>query len=221
MIFVNNKVGEVMDILIVGAGNHSKVVIDILSEYGKQFNVLGLLDDNKDVYGQFVLGKRILGEIEHIRAFDPTSTRFVISIGNNQIRRQLFDKITKWGYLPANVISKYASVSEYTKLGNGLIINAGVRIHPDVLVDDNVIVGMNATISHDSVIEKDVHISPGVHITGAVYIETGVDIGTGAVILPGVRVGRDSIIGAGAVVTKDIPSCCTAVGVPARPKFDC
>ena len=210
-----------MDILIIGAGGHSKVVIDILSEYDEQFNILGLLDDNKDIYGQFVLGNKILGSIEHIKNYDIHNTRFVMSIGDNKKRRLLFDKIMKWGYSPINVISKYASISHYAKLGIGLIINAGVRIHPDVLIEDNVIIGMNATISHDTVIEKDVHISPGVHVTGSVYIETGADIGTGAVIIPGVRIGRDSVIGAGAVVTKDIPSCCTAVGVPARPKFDC
>lgn len=209
-----------MDVLIIGAGGHSKVVIDILSEY-KQFNFLGLLDDNSNIHGQLVLGKKILGEVEYIKSFDKSSTRFIISIGDNKVRRQLFDKLIKWGYIPVNVISKSASVSQYAKLGNGLIINAGVRIHPDVLIGDNVIIGLNATISHDVIIERDVHISPGVHVTGSVHIETGVDIGTGAVILPGVRVGRDSIIGAGAVVTKDIPSCCTAVGVPARPKFDC
>lgn len=49
-----------------------------------------------------------------------------------------------------------------------------------------------------------------------VVIEEDCWLGTGAIILPGVRVGRGSIIGAGAVVTKDIPPLSLAVGVPAR-----
>jgi len=204
-----------MDIIIIGAGGHSKIVIEILEE-NNEFNILGLLDDNKDTHGKLILGKRVLGDIESIKNYNPSNLRFVISIGNNQIRRTLFNKIIEWGYLPANVISKHAVISKYAELGNGLIINAGVKIHPDVRIEDNVIIGLNATISHDAVVERDVHISPGVHLTGNVYIETGVDIGTGAVVIPKVKIGRDSIIGAGAVVTKDIKNNSLAVGVPAE-----
>jgi acetyltransferase-like isoleucine patch superfamily enzyme len=47
-------------------------------------------------------------------------------------------------------------------------------------------------------------------------IEEDCWLGTGAIILPGVHIGRGSIIGAGAVVTKDIPPLSLAVGIPAR-----
>jgi acetyltransferase-like isoleucine patch superfamily enzyme len=49
-----------------------------------------------------------------------------------------------------------------------------------------------------------------------VTIEEDCWLGTGAIVLPGVRIGRGSIIGAGAVVTKDIPPLSLAVGIPAR-----
>jgi sugar O-acyltransferase (sialic acid O-acetyltransferase NeuD family) len=203
-----------MDIIIIGAGGHSKVLIDILEE-NNELNILGLLDDNKDIHGQVFLNKKVLGPIESIKYYDPTNTRFVLSIGNNQVRRKLFDKITSWGFIPYNAISKDVVISRYAKLGRGLVINAGVKIHPDVHIGDNVILGMNATISHDSIIERDVHISPGVHLTGSVFVATGVDIGTGAVVIPGVKIGKDSVIGAGAVVTKNVPDNVMVAGVPA------
>lgn len=53
-------------------------------------------------------------------------------------------------------------------------------------------------------------------IEAAVVIEEDCWLGTGAIILPGVRIGRGSIVGAGAVVTRDIPPLSLAVGVPAR-----
>jgi len=56
----------------------------------------------------------------------------------------------------------------------------------------------------------------GVGIELPVVIEEDCWLGTGAIILPGVRIGEGSIIGAGAVVTKDIPPMSVAVGVPAR-----
>ena len=49
-----------------------------------------------------------------------------------------------------------------------------------------------------------------------VKIEDGAWIGGGAIILPGVTIGRNAVIGAGAVVTKDIPANAVAVGSPAR-----
>jgi acetyltransferase-like isoleucine patch superfamily enzyme len=59
------------------------------------------------------------------------------------------------------------------------------------------------------VIQSDLEIKP-------VRIKTGADIGTNAVILPGVTVGQGSIVGAGAVVTKDVPAFAIVAGLPAR-----
>lgn len=205
-----------MDVIIIGAGGHSKVVIDILKE-NNQFNIIGLLDDDENMHGKLVLGIKVLGNIESIKKYDPKSAKFIITIGNNLIRRELFNKISDLGYMPINAISKHAVISQYAKLGNGLIINSGVKIHPHVHIGDNAIIGMNATISHDSIIGDNSHVSPGVHITGGVNIGPGVDIGTGAVIIPNIHIGENSIIGAGAVVTKDIENNLLAVGVPARP----
>jgi len=54
------------------------------------------------------------------------------------------------------------------------------------------------------------------HIGKNIVIEDCVWIGVGAIVLPGVRIGEGAVIGAGAVVTKDIPSHTVAVGIPAR-----
>jgi acetyltransferase-like isoleucine patch superfamily enzyme len=62
---------------------------------------------------------------------------------------------------------------------------------------------------HVPVIQTDLQIAP-------VRIEAWADIGTGAIILPGVTVGRGSIVGAGAVVTRDVPPFTIVAGVPAR-----
>jgi acetyltransferase EpsM len=61
------------------------------------------------------------------------------------------------------------------------------------------------------------HICPGVRLAARVKIEPGVFVGIGATVVSGVTLGCEAIIGAGAVVTEDIPPMSTVVGVPARP----
>ena len=59
------------------------------------------------------------------------------------------------------------------------------------------------------IIRTDLEIRP-------VLVQEGADVGTGAILLPGVRIGKGSIIGAGAVVTRDVPEFAIFAGVPAR-----
>lgn len=54
------------------------------------------------------------------------------------------------------------------------------------------------------------------HFFGEVIIEDNVQIGIGTIIMPDVRIGKGAIIGAGSVVTNDIPPGCLAIGVPAK-----
>jgi serine acetyltransferase len=58
---------------------------------------------------------------------------------------------------------------------------------------------------------------PSVNISGEVHIEQGVYVGTGAKIINQLTIGKSTIVGAGAVVSKSLPENCTAVGIPAKP----
>ena len=110
--------------------------------------------------------------------------------------------------------------------GRGIILRGGdITIGEDSTVNNYVI--LNATHSQ-IVIGKKCRISDGVkitalglddskkHISSPVVIEDNVWLGMGCIILPGVKIGQNSIIGAGAVVTKDVASNVVAAGVPAK-----
>ncbi len=60
------------------------------------------------------------------------------------------------------------------------------------------------------------HIAPGARLAGEVVVETCAFVGTGAIILPRLRIGQGAVIGAGAVVTRDVPDNAVVVGNPAR-----
>ena len=77
-------------------------------------------------------------------------------------------------------------------------------------------VNLACTIGHDAVLSEDVTLAPGVNISGNVFVGEGCDLGTGAKVIQGRTLGEWSVIGAGAVVSADLPANCTAVGVPAR-----
>ena len=88
-----------------------------------------------------------------------------------------------------------------------------------ITIGDNVIIGANSTV-----IDTDFHpldyptrkISPQAGISRPIVIEDEVFIGMNCLVLKGVRIGRGSVIGAGSVVTKDIPAGVIAAGNPAR-----
>jgi serine O-acetyltransferase len=99
-----------------------------------------------------------------------------------------------------SVIHHTTSIGKGTRCGyRGM----SVVVHPDSVVGQNVMLGAHAVIG-------------GRSGQPAPVIEDGVYIGANACVLGGIRVGRDAVIGAGAVVLKDVPPGARAVGNPAR-----
>ena len=99
-------------------------------------------------------------------------------------------------------------------LGKGTYLNRGVN----VVCDREVRIGANCAISWDVVImDTDQHLRDGVGGPPVpVVLEDDVWVGCRAIILKGVTIGRGAVIGAGAVVTRDVPPFSVAVGQPAR-----
>jgi acetyltransferase-like isoleucine patch superfamily enzyme len=99
-------------------------------------------------------------------------------------------------------------------IGKGTYLNRGVTL----VCDREVRIGRNCSISWDVVImDTDQHVRSGAGgPPSPVVIEDDVWIGCRAIILKGVRIGRGAVIGAGAIVTRDVPAGALAVGQPAR-----
>lgn len=98
----------------------------------------------------------------------------------------------------------------YINIGATLLDNAPIRIGAEVMIGPNVQI---YTAAH--ALDADERIQ-GVETALPVTIEDRVWIGGGAILLPGVTIGREAIVGAGAVVTKDVPAGARVVGNPAR-----
>lgn len=107
-------------------------------------------------------------------------------------------------------------------IGDRVALNSNVMINADnggkIVIGNCVIVGPNVVLraSNHSFHKKEIPIREQDHEAGIIIIEDDVWLGSGVVVLPNVRIGRGSVIGAGSVVTKDIPPFSVAVGVPAH-----
>ncbi len=77
------------------------------------------------------------------------------------------------------------------------------------------LLNLGCTVGHDAVLADFCSLMPHANVSGAAQLDTGVYLGTNATIIQGVRVGANTIVGAGAVAVRDLPANATAVGVPA------
>lgn len=97
-------------------------------------------------------------------------------------------------------------------IGNNVTLKSGVYLWDGIRVGDNVFIGPNVTFTNDKYPRSKVYPQ---HFQST-NIESFVSIGAGAIILGGLNIGQYSLIGAGTVVTKDVPSNALVVGNPGR-----
>jgi UDP-2-acetamido-3-amino-2,3-dideoxy-glucuronate N-acetyltransferase len=97
-------------------------------------------------------------------------------------------------------------------VGDRVTIKCGVQLWDGLRVEDDVFIGPNATFTNDRFPRSKVYPEK----FAATYIERGASIGANATILPGLRIGRNAMIGAGAVLTRSVPPFAIVVGNPAR-----
>ncbi len=147
--------------------------------------------------------------------YDYNHTRPSESQKREQILKNLLAEIGENCYIEPPL---HANWGKYTHFGNNVYANFNLTLvdDTDIFVGDNVMFGPNviiATAGHpvDPPLREKV-----AQFNIPVRIGKNVWIGAGAIVLPGVTIGDHSVIGAGSVVTKDIPPNVVAVGNPCR-----
>jgi acetyltransferase-like isoleucine patch superfamily enzyme len=102
------------------------------------------------------------------------------------------------------------------RLGDGCIIQQGCILTCDITLGRFVLLNLGCTVGHDAVLADFCSLMPHANVSGAARLETGVYLGTSSTIIQGVSIGANTVVGAGAVVVRDLPTNVTAVGVPAK-----
>jgi sugar O-acyltransferase (sialic acid O-acetyltransferase NeuD family) len=194
-------------IYLYGASGHAKVIIETLEL--QQRKVGGLVDTNPEI--TTLLEYTVYQEIPNI--FDYKKDFFIVSIGSNEIRKNIAIKLpVKF----SSAIHPSANLSKRTLIGEGTVVMAGVTINAVCEIGRHVVLNTNCSIDHDCVIGDFAHLSPNVALAGGVSIGEGTHVGIGASVIQGVKIGKWVTIGAGTVVLKEVPDFAVVVGNPGR-----
>jgi acetyltransferase-like isoleucine patch superfamily enzyme len=128
------------------------------------------------------------------------------------------------------IIGDHAQVRERAVVGAGSVVGFGSSVDLDARVGERVVIQTGVYVTGGSIVEDDVFLGPGVlttndhtigrHARGEPLLgptfRRACRVGGGVVIVPGVEIGEEAFIAAGAVVTRDVPSRSVVIGVPGR-----
>lgn len=194
-------------LVIIGASGHGKVVADIAIKNG--YNEIIFLDDDESIYecgGYPIVGKS--SEAGTINA------DVIIGIGNAGVRKRIQESIPDEKM--ATLIHPDAVVADDVVIGAGTVVMAGAVINPGARIGKGCIINTCSSVDHDCEVGDYVHIAVGSHLCGTVFVGSGTWIGAGATVSNNVSICPNCMIGAGAVVIKEIKESGTYVGVPAK-----
>ncbi len=97
-------------------------------------------------------------------------------------------------------------------VGNNVTLKSGVYLWDGTRIEDDVFIGPNATFTNDKMPRSQVY----PEFFSGITVRRGASIGANATILPGIVIGEYAMVGAGAVVTRDVEPYCVVAGNPAR-----
>jgi len=222
-------------IIFYGATGQAKIMRPIAEAQG--YTLVALFDDSPGLKSPFgdvnlYLGNQLFNfwlKIERLGAYrlakgentnlnDPIYG--CVTVGNSirsepgSGRAAIVKKLSDVGIILVSLYHQNAEIYSDVTMGDHIQIGSHTTIGANVDIKNNVIINSHVNIEHDCVIHNDVELAPSVTLCGGVYIKESVWVGVGSVILPKVTIGANSIIGAGSVVTRDVPGDIVAYGNP-------
>lgn len=205
-----------MDVVIIGAGGHGKVVLEIL-RLTRGVRVAGFLDADESLAGKTVAGVKVLGSANLLSKLRRKKIKAaIVAIGDNRARLQYMAAAREAGFTLVNAIHPRAILSKSAVLGENVVLAAGSVACAEAQIGDGAVINTSAVVDHECIVGPAAHICPTAALAGRVRVGEGAFIGLGAKVIQCLTIGAWTTIGAGAVVIADLPDLAKAVGVPAK-----
>lgn len=190
---------------IYGAGGHGRVVLNAMQV--ADMICEGFIDD-RPISTCADLNVSLLSSIEM------NKVSLHLAIGDCKTRELIAISLENSNFY--SVIHSAAIISKTAQIGLGSFFAARSIVAPDAKIGHHCIINHAAVVDHDCAVGDYCHIAPLCSLGGGVKVGKGVLIGAGAVVLPGLTIEDYAVIGAGAVVTKNVAAGMTVVGNPAK-----
>jgi sugar O-acyltransferase (sialic acid O-acetyltransferase NeuD family) len=207
---------KVENLIIISAGKFGREVYgwaqhSIRAGAGWKFK--GFLDDRADALDGLAYEGRILGTVQE---YQPASDDvFIGAIGDPREKQKYYNPILEKGGRFTNLIHPLSCIGQNVRLGHGVVLAPFTCLTSDVTVGNFVSFGTYSGAGHDTVIGDWSQVCGHCGINGNAILETGVFLGSHTAILPYVKVGAWSYVGAGSVVIKRVRPGIKVFGNPA------
>lgn len=205
------------NLYIVGARGFGREVYNLAKEsegYETEFKIAGFLDDKADALAGYEGYPEIAGSVEEfIPAEDDV---VVVALGDVRFKKKYVDVLLEKGAEFYTLVHRDAYISQNVKIGRGCIVCANARISCDIEIGDFNTFQPFCLLGHDVRIGDYCQINSYAFMGGFAVIEDCVTLHTGAIIHPHKRVKSGAVVGAGAVVIRNVAENTTVYGNPAR-----
>ncbi|MDD5929232.1 MAG: acetyltransferase [Spirochaetales bacterium] len=191
-------------LIIIGAGDHAKVLLNILLEQGEK--VLGLADKSVPK-GTIIYGIPVIGDDNEVLKYSPEEIELVNGIGSIRslaLREKIYTSFKNKGYTFKTVIHHSAKISKRARIFKGVQVLQKAVINTEAQIGENTIINFGSIVEHGCKIEKNFHIASGCTLSGCVKVGDNTHVGTGSSIIQGITIGSNVLLGVGSVVVKDI-----------------
>ena len=203
------------EIVVVGGGGHSKVLISLLKKAG--YEVVGYTDrtDRGAILGVGYLGDdTVLGDFPGRGR--PNAVIGIGKVDASPVRLDRQRALRAGGFAFPVISSPQAVINEDVVVGAGTVLMDRVVVNSGTVIGEASILNTGSTVEHDCRVGDNVHIASGATLAGGVTIGDHCMIGMGCNVIQLVTIGAGCIIGAGATVVRDLSEPGTYVGSPAK-----
>ncbi|MFJ3455767.1 acetyltransferase [Scandinavium goeteborgense] len=191
-------------VVLIGGGGHASVIADILKQQHREIKAI---ISPVDVTSRTIFdGIDVLKHDDDIEKFDPKNVTLVNCIGvlpGSATKKAINEKYLAKGYSFETIVANDAYVSPYAILSPGSQIFTGAIIQAGAVIGSHTVINTGAIIEHDSRIGSYNFVAPRAVLCGQCETEDDVFIGVNATIIQSIRLGKGTVVTAGALVTKN------------------